>query len=198
VAEGRNGFPRIAGWAVLLIAWRFLRNTRGAAALESAIGAVVLVTTSTLAFDLYTRVTATATGLNVAVTVAEYVSREAQPKKSEIDALATFLHGKFFPQAAAAFVVVAVQGATGQNQQWTWTKQILVDSDASTDTDLDKCSKVAGANKKATPPAALKLEKREIVIVAEVCVKRGDEVSYSHHILPTRSDTVPAKPRGSA
>ena len=187
---GRGGFPRIAGW-IFRAARQFLRNTRGAAALESAIGAVVLVTASTLAFDLYTRATAPMTGLNAAVTVAEYVSREANPQAAEIAALATFLHREFFPQADAAFVVVAVQGSADQNQKWTWTKQILVDSSAA---DLDECSKVAGESNKATPPAALKLEAGEIVVVAEVCVKHGDEVSYAHHILPTRSDTVPAEP----
>ncbi len=188
--QRRGGFPRIAGW-VFRAARQFLRNTRGAAALESAIGAVVLVTTSTLAFDLYTRATTTATGLNVAVTVADYVSLEKAPNASEMTALATFLHGEFFPQADAAFVVTAVQGATGENQKWTWSKQILVDADASPDPDLATCSQVAGAGNKATLPAALALEANEIVVVAEVCVKHAGGVSYYHHILPPRFEKVP-------
>ena len=191
LSQGRGGVLRTAGWIFLRIARRFLRNTRGAAALESAVGAAVLVTTSTLAFDLYTRATATTTGLNVAVAMADYVSREKKPKASEIAALATFLHGEFFPQADTAFVVVAVQGATGENQQWTWTRQILSDTNASPDPDLATCSQVAGAEKKATPPTALALEADEIVIVAEVCVKQAGGISYYHHILPTRSEKVP-------
>ncbi len=188
--QRRGGFPQSAGRVFLRAAGRFLRNTRGAAALESAIGAVVLVTTSVLAFDLYTRATATATGLNVAVTVAEYVSREAKPKASELAALAEFLHGKFFPQADAAFVVVAGQGSADPDQIWAeeWIKKdMFFGQNASTD--LAECSQVA----RDGPPAALGLEAGEIVVVAEVCVKHGDGVSYYHHILPTRSDTVPAE-----
>ncbi len=188
--QRRGGFPRAVGW-VFRAARQFLRNTRGAAVLESAIGAVVLVTTSTLAFDLYTRATTTATGLNVAVTVADYVSLEKAPKASEMTALAKFLHGEFFPQADAAFVVTAVQGTDDQNQKWTWSKQILVDADASPDPDLATCSQVAGADNKATLPAALALKANEIVVVAEVCVKHAGGVSYYHHILPPRSENAP-------
>ena len=199
--QGRGSLEKkrktpLQGGVALRAAWRFLRNTRGAAALEGAIGAVVLVTASVLAFNLYTQASVPANGLNAAVTVADYVSREEQPAKSQIDDLATFLHREFFSQADMAFVVVVVQGktaqgATVQSQQWTWTKQILADQNAGPDADLDACSRTIGENSLATTPAALKLEAGEIVIVAEVCVKHADGVAYYHHILPTRSDTVP-------
>ena len=176
----------------LRIASQFLRNTRGAAMLESAIGVSVLVTVSTLAFtNLYTRATAPMTGLNAAVTVAEYVSREANPQAAEIAALATFLHREFFPQADAAFVVVAGQGSADPDQTWAeeWIKKdMFFGPNASTD--LTECSQVAEDG----PPTELGLEANESVVVAEVCVKHGDEMSYYHHILPTRSDTVPAEP----
>jgi len=184
VEGDRSGFPRAAGRLFLRLARRFLRNTRGAAALESAIGAVVLVTASTLALNLYTSVATIPTGLNVSVTVADYVSREGAPKRSEMAALATFLRGEFFPQADAAFVVTAVQGTTGGNQKWTWSKLILADSSAPPDPDLATCSKVAGASNTATLPTVLALQAHEIVIAAEVCIKHAGGVSSTITFCP--------------
>lgn len=176
-----------AGWILPLVARQFLRNTRAAAALESAIGAVVLVTVSVLAFGLYKQVTAPPTGLNAVVTMADYVSREAKPAATQIEALAKFLHGQFFPQAAVAFVVLAVRGAVAPQKPATlWTRSIPVGPNASTDTDLGACSQVAGGGNTATPPDALKLEAGEIVIVAELCVKQAGQIAYYHHILPAR------------
>ncbi len=170
----------------------FIRNERGAAALESALGAVALITVSVLAFELYVRATAPPVGLNTAVTVAEYVSLEAQPAATQIEALAKFLHREFFPQAATVFVVTAVEGQTApQKPTMLWNKVIAVGPNAAADTGLASCSQVAGENNTATPPEALKLEDDEIVIVAEVCVKQADEVARYHHILPTRSDIAP-------
>lgn len=185
--QRRGMFP----WVSLRTTWRrFLRNTRGVAALESAIGAVVLVTASALAFDLYMQVTMPPTGVNAAVTVADYVSREEKPAATQIEALAKFLHQESFPQVAVAFVATAVQGKTAPQKPTTlWSKVVAVGPNATSDTDLAACSQVTGENNTATPPDALKLEADEIVIVAEVCVKQADGVAYYHHILPIREAT---------
>ena len=171
----------------------FIRNERGVAALESALGVVALITASVLAFNLYRWVTAQPVGLNTAVTVAEYVSLETQPAATQIEALAKFLHKEFFPQADTAFVVTAVKGQTApQKPTMLWSKVIAVGPNAAADTGLASCSQVAGENNTATPPEALKLEVDEIIIVAEVCVEQAER--YYHYILPTRSETVPAEP----
>lgn len=177
--------------------WKqFMRNRRGAAAVEAALGIVVLVSSSALMFDVYASASRQAMGVHAAVTMADYVSREQKPQTTEIRALANVVHEEFFAQSAAAFIVFAVEGVaqvSGQPEKkptvlWT-TPLIRVGPDASTDTDLASCSQFTGANATALP---LALSPDEIVVVAEVCVKQAGGMKYAHHILPTRSDTAPS------
>lgn len=175
---------------------RFLRNRRGAVAIEAALGIVVLVSSSALMLDVYASASRQATGLNAAVTVADYVSREQHPQTAEIRALANIVQTEFFAQPAAAFVVLAVEGVaqtSGQPEKkptvlWT-TPLIRVGPDADTDPDLASCSQFTGADATALP---LALSPGEVVVVAEVCVKQADGVKHAHHILPARPDTAPS------
>ena len=173
---------------------RYLQNCRGAAAIEAALGIVVLVSSSALMFDTYVSASTQTTGLHAAVAVADYVSREETPHRTEIEALAKVVHGKSFAQSAAAFVVFAVEGAAqtpGQNPKpptVLWSTQVNVGPEADTDTDLAACSQFTGANATDLP---LTLSPGEVVVVAEVCIKQAGGVKYAHHILPARPDTAP-------
>ena len=173
---------------------RYVRNGRGAAAVEAALGIVVLVSSSALMFEVYTSASTQATGLHAAVAVADYVSRDESPHQTEIEALTKVVHGQSFAHAAAAFVVFAAEGVEQQSGQAPkpptilWSTQVNVGPDADTDTDLAACSRFTGTSATALP---LALSPGEVAVVAEVCIKQAGAVTYAHHILPARPDTAP-------
>ena len=70
----------------------FLREARGGASVELALGAVVLLGIATLCFDLYARVSAETASMRVAATMADYVSRDTETKGPDLVALGEFLH----------------------------------------------------------------------------------------------------------
>ena len=76
-------FP-IAGAAAVR---RFARDSRGGAALEFALEAITLVATAALCFDIYSRITADTALARMAVTMADYVSLEVAPDKTQMKAL---------------------------------------------------------------------------------------------------------------
>ena len=92
----------------------FAHDTRGAAPIELAIGAVILVAISFLCFDLYSRVKADTAGVRMAVTMAEYISRDAAPDGNELSALGTFLYThELGVPADLVYVLTALRQPTG-------------------------------------------------------------------------------------
>ena len=66
----------------LLSSWSgFSRNSRGGVPIELALGGCVLVSAAALCFDLYARVEADTSITRMAVTMADYVSRETAPRR---------------------------------------------------------------------------------------------------------------------
>ena len=167
--------------------------TRGAAALECAMGTVALVTASLLVFDLYRLSDSQATAVNSAVTVADYTSRETALDSDYIRDLEQFLYNNQIAPSNAAFVVSAVE-QQDEGPQVVWLKRNLFGSNAASDTGLANCGKIGSANGPATLPAEFTMSADEVIIVAEVCVRQDDELLYQHHILPTREDGVPTAP----
>ena len=81
----RIGRPRRLRAAFSVIAFLlvrlhgFARDPRGSASIELAIGSVVLISAAALSFDLYSRIKADTAVARMAITMADYVSRDATP-----------------------------------------------------------------------------------------------------------------------
>lgn len=169
--------------------------TRGSAALECAIGTVVLLAVSVAGFDLYRLSSAQAKTTRSAVTMAEYASQEAAPLANYIRDLGQFLYNKQISPRLAAFVTSAVHKATADDAPTVlWARTDLFGRDAASDTGIASCGKVGPAGSDASLPTEFTMTVDEVVIVAEVCVRQGDELVYQHHILPVRDDIVPPAP----
>ena len=170
-------------------------STRGSAALECAIGTVVLLSVSVAGFDLYRLSSAQAKTIRSAVTMAEYVSQEATPVANYLRDLGQFLYNNQLEPRLAAFVTSAVHKATADDAPTVlWARTDLFGTNAASDTGIASCGKVGPAGGNATLPTQFTMTVDEVVIVAEVCIRQGDELVYQHHILPVRDDIVPPAP----
>jgi hypothetical protein len=170
----------------------WIHNRRGSVSIECALGAVVMITASLLALDLYRLASRQATVMHSAVTLADYASRDGELNPTFIERLAEFLHTEQFATADAAFVLSAVR-QDAHAATVLWAKAVLLGPDAATD--LADCSQVGGQGETATLPAIFTMMPGEVVIVAEVCVEQvmrtSTKVLYAHYILPSRAATVP-------
>ena len=70
----------------------FARDSRAAAGIELALGATVLLSVSAFCFDLYARFKADTAAARMAVTMADYVSRDPNPNGDKMKALGQYLH----------------------------------------------------------------------------------------------------------
>ncbi len=173
----------------------FGTSDSGSAALECALGTVVLLTASVLTLDLYRLSTAQARTAHSAVTMAEYVSQEAMPVANYIRDLSQYLYNHQISPSLAAFVTSAVQKASGNDAPTVlWARQDLFGTNAASDDDIANCGKVGNTGTDAVLPTELAIQAGEVVIVAEVCIRQDDDFVYQHHILPVRVDTVPPAP----
>ncbi len=194
------------------------RDRRGAAAIELALGTVVMVAASLLALDLYLLAGMQTTTTHVAVSLADTVSRkepappapggltETQLRRKMSDfvqSLSDLLHEEQFPTANASFVVAAVYKNPGPPASLTalWSKEVVVLSDAASP--LTSCAAANQTNEikihanPITLPAGFTMADREIVIVAEVCVERTNTAfpgpAYAHYIVPSRDDSLASR-----
>lgn len=188
----------------------YLRDRRGVAALESVLGAVVMVGVSALALDLYRLADTSTTLMHTAISLADTVSREEQAAteaelRQTMDAfvqgLSELLHGEQFPTANANFVVSAVYQRPGTPQlEALWTKEVVLLGP--NQTRLTSCKSAnqtneirinANANPITLPPG-FTLTDSEIVIVAEVCVEQTStafpEPVYAYYIMPSWDDKL--------
>ena len=177
-----------------MIKWNvtsWLRDRRGAAAIECALGTVVMITASILALELYRQVSTQTRVTHSAITLAEYASQDEETQTLFIDRLAEFLHVEQFSSANAAFIVSAVR-QDGPTPILLWTREALFGPDAATS--LANCGRVAQGGT-AVLPAALSLTSGEIVIIAEACVEQVTSttarVLYAYHITPSRANREP-------
>ena len=190
----------------------FARDSRGAASIELALGAVVLISVSTLCFDLYSRIKADTAVARIAVTMADYVSRDVAPDGGEIKALGEFLYkNELGLPAALVYVVTALHQPSGDPLpavQVLWSDDtIRIDDTEAMDTDemkffAGKCARFADSG---TLPDGFTMAEDEVIVIAEVCVRltregflTGKFIAgdiYRLHALPARDpDQRPTKP----
>ena len=189
-----------------------LRDRRGAAAVEFALGTVVMVSASLLALDLYRLAGMQTTTTHVAVSLADTVSRKEPARLTParlrqtmdhfVESLSNLLHKEQFPTLNARFVVAAVYKDPGNTALTApWSKEVVVLSDATGS--LTSCEAANQTNEikldtletnPATLPTGFTMADREIVIVAEVCVERTNTAfpgpAYAHYIVPSRDDNL--------
>ena len=115
-----------------------LRDRRGAAAVEFALGTVVMVSASLLALDLYRLASAQTTVTHIAVSLADTVSRAEPPgltamqlrrkMSSFVWTLSNLLHEEQFPTANARFAVAAVYKDPGPPASLTvlWSSPVVL------------------------------------------------------------------------
>ncbi len=189
----------------------FVRDPRGAASIELALGAVVLISVSTLCFDLYSRIKADTAVARIAVTMADYVSRDVAPDGGEIKALGEFLYkNELGLPAALVYVVTALHQPSGDPLpavQVLWPGDtIRIGDEAVTAQIAGGCAHFTGGGGNATlPDSFLPMSPNEVLIIAEVCVRltregflTGKFIAgdiYRLHALPARDpDQRPTKP----
>ena len=190
----------------------FARDPRGAASIELALGAVVLVSVSTLCFDLYSRIKADTAVARIAVTMADYVSRDVAPDGDEIKALGEFLYkNELGLPAALVYVVTALHQPSGGDPlpavQVLWSDDtIRIGDEAVTAQIAGGCAHFTddGGNAKL-PDSFLPMSPDEVLIIVEVCVRltregflTGKFIAgdiYRLHALPARDpDQRPTPP----
>ena len=92
----------------------FARDPRGSASIELAIGSVVLISAAALSFDLYSRIKADTAVARMAITMADYVSRDVDPDGNEMKALGVYLYDhELGVPANLVYVVTALHQPPG-------------------------------------------------------------------------------------
>ena len=194
---------------------RFARDSRGGAMIELALGAVVLTATAATCFDIYSRITADTALGRMAVTMADYVSLEVAPEKSQLRELGEFLreHELGVP-ADLVFVITAIHQPPGDplpalRVLWKHDEPapdgLRFGNDSETAALANDCAHYVDSGNVATLPTGFEMLENEVVIIAEICARPTVEGSltdmflggdmYRVHALPFRdSGQAPAPP----
>ena len=189
----------------------FLREDRGGASVELALGSVVLLGIATLCFDLYARVSAETASMRVAATMADYVSRDTETRGPDLVALGEFLHAhELGIPADLVYVITALRRQSAADAppevEVLWSSaDIRIGDDL--EALADDCSRYVDAGGNAALPGTFVagMKAGEVMVVAEVCARLRREgsltgrfiggVIYQAHALPARDpDTPPSTP----
>ena len=112
---------------------RFARDTGGAAGIELAIGAFVLVGIAVACLAVYSRIEAATSAPRIAIAMAEYVSREEAPDGDQLDALARFLRDHELGAGYAVLVVTtAVHKEADEVPAVRWIDRIALGDETAT------------------------------------------------------------------
>ena len=185
----------------------FVRDSGGAAAIELAVGAAALLAAAVLCFDLYARVSSDTAGLRLAVTMADYVSRDTAPKGADLTALGEFLHEQELGVPAdLAYVLTALRRQAPADAppevEVLWSDASIRIGDGAEEL-ADECGRYVDDGGDAVLPAnfVAEMEAGEVIVVAEVCarlLREGSftgkfigDVIYGNHALPIRDPTQP-------
>ena len=183
----------------------YLRNRRGVASIEAALGTVVILTASALALDLYRLASTQTTTLHAAVTLADTVSRDDQLEAGFVQTLAKFLHQEQFPTSNVVFVLSAVYKSPADptaSPTVLWTETVVLGPEDGQVPTLTSCSgeweiSIDTLNNPATLPTVFTMAdhgEKELAIVATVCVERTNTAMagavYAHYIVPARADNL--------
>ena len=188
----------------------FVRDRRGSAGVELALGAVALIGVAAVCFDLYARVSADTAVSRMAVTMADYVSRDTAPESAELVALGAFLHEhELGVPADLAYVITALRQPAGNPLP---AVEVLWSDDAIRIGDTATTAALAGgctrrvtadddANLTAVLPDDFTMDAEEVLVIAEVCVRLAREGSltgrfvagdvYRLHAVPARDPSNP-------
>ena len=192
----------------------FARDFRGAASIELALGAVVLISVSALCFDLYSRIKADTAVARMAVTMADYVSRDTDPDGEEMKALGRYLYDhELGVPADLVYVITALHQPPGDPRPdvdvlWpvdTVNDTIRIGVPAVTEELAEGCAHFVADGGVAALPDGFTMSDDEVIIIAEVCVRltregflTGKFVAgdiYRLHALPARNpDQRPTAP----
>ena len=184
---------------------RFARDTRGAAGIELAIGAFVLLGLAVTGFAVYSRIEAVTSTPRIAVAMADYVSREQAPDGDQLDALARFLRDHELGSDYAVLVVTtAVRKEAGKAPGVLWIDRIALGDGTATGELKGTCKGKGAGDGKAALGGHFAMDDEEIVFVVEVCARAMAASSlpaswlgdvYYHYLLPTRHpDVIPDPP----
>ena len=184
----------------------FAREARGGAAIELALGAVVLVLVSGMCFDLYSRIKADAAGARLAAVMADYVSRDTEPEGDGLRALGAFLYeNDLRVPANLVYAITAFRRPPGDPSEpvevlWSDTT-IRFGDDAVTQLLAGDCARYVASDGSAGLPAGFHLEAGAVLIVVEVCARLTREGSltgrffsgriYRLHAVPAREPATP-------
>ena len=163
----------------------------------------MLLGISVLCFDLYSRVGADTAGARMAVTMADYVSRDAAPNGDELAALGEFLREhELGGNADVVYVLTAFRQPPGDPRpaiEVLWSDDGIRVGDATvTDALVGECARLVDENGDGNLPAAFRsgMTAGEVLVVAEVCARLRREGSitgrfivgdiYFLHALPAR------------
>ena len=163
------------------------RAQRGVAALELALGTVIVLGLAVLFLAVYERVDAHVSTQRVAQQMAEYVSRASQPTGTEIDAYVRYLRREEVPEHALVIQISGLHKETDDDTDIVeWTDTVKVGEAAAT-ADMEKQCTAKGAN------ASLATDEHAVVVRA--CAKGsgllagwGGTPDY-HHFMPSRDQT---------
>ncbi len=180
----------------------YLRDRRGVASIEAALGTLAIIAASLLALDLYRLASTQTTTLHAAVTLADTMSRDEQLEAGLVQTLAKFLHQEQFPTSNVVFVVSAVYKSPDDPTAAPtvlWTKTVELGPEDDQAPTLTSCSEereisIDTLNSPAILPDEFTMSLEELVIVAAVCVERTNTALsgavYAHYIVPVRLDRL--------
>ncbi|MDE0172379.1 MAG: hypothetical protein OYH76_05590 [Defluviicoccus sp.] len=195
--------------AVLRRPRTFARDTRGGAAIELALGAVVLISICAICFDLYSRVRADTASARLASTMADYVSRETEPDGDDLRALGKFLYTQELKVPAnLVYAITAFRRPPGdppEPVEVLWSDaSIRFGDETVTGTIAGGCARHATADGKPALPGGFDMAAGEVLIVVEVCARLTREGSlvgrfiageiYRLHAVPAREPDTPPSP----
>ena len=166
----------------------FVRDVRGAAAIEIALGAAMLISAAALSFDLYSRLKAASASARVAVTMADYVSRDTAPNGDDLIDLASFLHAHEIGVPSNMVIVLsAFHQPPGEDPlpavEILWSDDTIRVGDPTTSAELaQRCAQFDNGGN-ASLPDAFEMLQGEVLIVAEVCVRLTREGSLTGKLV---------------
>ena len=185
----------------------FPRDVRGSASIELAIGSVVLISAAALCFDLYSRVKADTAVARMAVTMADYVSRDADPDGNEMKALGAYLYDhELGVPANLVYVVTALHQPPGDPKPVVlWSDDTIRIGDSTATQEIAAGCAHFVADGGASNLDGFPMADDEVLVIAEVCAHltregflTGEFIAggiYRLHALPARDpDQQPAAP----
>ena len=180
-----------------------VRDRRGSAAIEFALGSVVLLTTASIGFDLYTRISADTAGARMAAIMADYVSRDAQPNLTEMNALRDFLYtNELGTPANLVYVVTAIRKPAGTPPEVLWTDDTIRKGDPTATQELaETCALRIDNSSTLAPvlPSDFTMGDDDVVIIVEFCARLTRQGALTGQFLAGkiyRLYALPARTQG--